>query len=181
MSFCPNCGTAIVQGTQFCGGCGGSLVEGTSAGSAPYAGAVYTPPKPAGPQWKFAPLGDSPTVSWILYFAAIIVEALAQACQWGGGIGRLQFLLSMAAGITVVVGLALAFKALRASGQQLSAILLLVGFSVSSLGELTRFISWRTYDESIWDLGVFALTIGALTIAAGFFFLIFRPEKPSAT
>jgi len=87
----------------------------------------------------------------------------------------------MAAGITVVVGLALAFKALRASGQQLSAILLLVGFSVSSLGELTRFISWRTYDESIWDLGVFALTIGALTIAAGFFFLIFRPEKPSAT
>ena len=178
MSFCPNCGSAIAQGARFCGGCGTTSGENIAPGSAPYSGAMYAPPMPASPSWKFSPLGDGPVVSWILYFAAIVTEALSQVCGWDGR-GGIQFLISMLAGIAVVVGLSLAFKSMRDGGRMLSAILLLVGFSLSSLGELIQAMSWNDYGVSTYNLGVFAVFAGILTIGAGFLFLIFKPEKTS--
>lgn len=174
MAFCPTCGTGIVHGSSFCGNCGSAAPGDVYVGYSPGIPFSYAPVSPPTASWRFTSIGTGPTVSWILYFAGVILQALSFACRWGNGL-RIGSLISTAAAITVVVGLGFAFRALRSSGMLISVILLVVGFSLVGLSQLVAFIAINDFSYATWNTSIFIETIGGLTLAAGFFFLIFRP------
>ena len=173
MPFCSSCGTQIVQGSSFCGACGTPASTGTFGGSPPDGAPSFTPRPPSTP-WRFTSIGSAPTVSWILFFAAAVLEAISFVCKWGVTL-KIPAIVSMAAAITVVVGLGIAFNSMRAAGQFLSALLFIIGFGLIALSNLGAFISWTYSGYGLWNTAAFFEAIGGLTTAAGIFFLIFRP------